>query len=90
MTVRVVNTPPDAVYTTLSDSLQSTIININIMTYIMGGQTFQTKGRVVDFCTVPPRAAIKVKLPISILYDEVWLCTTGIRSTWGYKLRKIF
>ena len=81
MTVRVVNTPPDAVYATLSDSLQSTIININIMTYIMGGQTFQTKGSVVDFCTVSPRAAIKVNLPISILYDEVWLCTTVIRST---------
>ena len=38
---------------------------------------------------VPPKAAVKVNLPISILYDEVWLCTTVMRSTCEYDFHKI-
>ena len=51
------------------------------------GKLFGLKAALSTF--LPLKAAVKVNLPISMLYDDM-LWTTVMRSACGYKLHKVF
>ena len=52
------------------------------------GKLFRPEAVLSTF--VQHKAAVKINLPISMLYDQVWLWTAVMRSSFGYKLHKIF